>query len=42
VLLGLDELAADTVRVKALAGGGEEDVPAAGLAAWLGARNGQV
>ncbi len=38
VLLGLEELPADAVRVRALAGGGEEDVPAAGLAAWLGAR----
>ena len=40
VLLGLDELPADTVRVKALAGGGEEDVAAAGLATWLTARTG--
>jgi histidyl-tRNA synthetase len=38
VLLGLEELPADAVRVRALAGGGEEDVPAAGVAAWLGAR----
>ena len=38
VLLGLEELPTDTVRVRALAGGGEEDVPAAGLAAWLSAR----
>ena len=38
VLLGLDELPPDTVRVKALAGGGEEDLPAAGLTAWLTAR----
>jgi len=37
VLLGLAELPADMVRVKTLAGGGEEDVPAAGLAAWLAA-----
>ncbi len=37
VLLGLEELPADTVRVKTLAGGGEEDVAAAGLAAWLAA-----
>jgi histidyl-tRNA synthetase len=37
VLLGLEELPAGTVRVRALAGGGEEDVPAAGLAAWLAA-----
>ena len=35
VLVGLEELPADAVRVRALAGGGEEDVPAAGLAAWL-------
>jgi len=38
VLLGLEELPPETVRVKALAGGGEEDVPAAGVAAWLTAR----
>jgi histidyl-tRNA synthetase len=38
VLLGLEELPADTLRVRALAGGGEEDVPTAGLAAWLSAR----
>ena len=42
VLLGLDELPAETVRVKTLAGGGDEDVPAAGLAAWLRARTGRV
>jgi histidyl-tRNA synthetase len=42
VLLGLEELPADMVRVKALAGGGEEDVPAAGLAAWFDARKGDT
>ncbi len=35
VLLGLEELPPDLVRVRSLAGGGEEDVAAAGLAAWL-------
>jgi histidyl-tRNA synthetase len=38
VFLGLEELPPDTVRIKTLAGGGEEDVPAAALAAWLAAR----
>jgi histidyl-tRNA synthetase len=38
VLLGLEGQPPDTVRVKGLAGGGEEDVPAAALAGWLTAR----
>jgi histidyl-tRNA synthetase len=38
VLLGLEELAPGTVRARSLSDGGEEDVPAAGLAAWLAAR----
>ena len=35
VLLGLDEVAPDHVRVRAMAGGGEQDVPSAGLAGHL-------
>jgi histidyl-tRNA synthetase len=37
-LLGLDELAADQVRLRTLDGGGEEDVAAVGLPALLAAR----
>lgn len=40
VLLGLDELPSDAARVKALTGGGEEDVPVADLAPWLRRRLG--
>jgi len=42
VLLGLEELPPEAVRVKSLFGGGEEDVPWAGLAAWLGERAGST
>jgi histidyl-tRNA synthetase len=38
VFLGLEELAAGTVRVKDLADGAEEDVTTSGLTAWLSAR----
>ena len=38
VMLGLDELGADRVRLRTMNGGGEEDVAAAGLAALLAAR----
>ncbi len=38
VLLGLDELAEDVVRVKDLTGGGEEDIAAADLPAHVAAR----
>jgi histidyl-tRNA synthetase len=41
VLLGLDELTADHVRLRAMDGGGEEDVAAAGLAEYLAARLGK-
>jgi histidyl-tRNA synthetase len=41
VLLGLDELDADRVRVRTMDGGGEEDAPAAGLAALLAERLGK-
>jgi histidyl-tRNA synthetase len=41
VLLGLDELGADRVRLRAMDGGGEEDLAAAGLAAELAARLGK-
>ena len=39
VLLGLDELGAGLVRLRTMAGGGEEDLAAAGLAALLAARS---
>ncbi len=38
VMLGLDGLGADRVRLRTMDGGGEEDVAAAGLAALLAAR----
>jgi len=38
VLLGLDELGPDLVRLRTMDGGGEEDLAAAGLAALLAAR----
>ena len=38
VLLGLDELTGDVVRLKDLAGGGQEDVAAADLPALVAAR----
>ena len=41
VLLGLDELGADRVRLRTMDGGGEEDLAAAGLAAGLAARLGK-
>ena len=41
VLLGLDELGADRVRLRTMDGGGEEDLAAAGLAAQLAARLGK-
>ncbi len=41
VLLGLDGLGADRVRLRTMDGGGEEDVVAAGLAALLVARLGK-
>ena len=41
VLLGLDELGAGLVRLRTMAGGGEEDLAAAGLAALLAARLGK-
>lgn len=41
VLLGLDELGAGLVRLRTMAGGGEEDLAAAGLAALLAARVGK-
>jgi len=41
VLLGLDELGADRVRLRTMDGGGEEDLAAAGLAALLAARLGR-
>ena len=41
VLLGLDELGAGLVRLRTMAGGGEEDLAAAGLAAQLAARLGK-
>jgi histidyl-tRNA synthetase len=41
VLLGLDELGADRARVRAMDGGGEEDLAVAGLAARLAARLGK-
>ena len=40
VLLGLDELVGDSVRLKDLAGGGEEDVAAADLPALVAGRLG--
>ncbi len=42
VLLGLDELGAGRARLKAMAGGAEEDLAAADLAAVIGARLGRV
>ena len=41
MLLGLDELGADRVRLRTMDGGGEEDLAAAGLAAQLAARLGK-
>ncbi len=41
VLLGLDGLGADRVRLRTMDGGGEEDLDAAGLAALLAARLGK-
>jgi len=41
VLLGLDELGTDRVRLRTMDGGGEEDLAAAGLAAQLAARLGK-
>jgi histidyl-tRNA synthetase len=41
VLSGLDELAAGSVRLRAMDGGGEEDVPAAGLAGLVRTRLGK-
>ena len=41
VLLGLDELGADRVRLRTMDGGGEEDLATAGLAALLAARLGK-
>jgi len=41
VLLGLDELGAERARVRAMDGGGEEDLAVAGLAARLAARLGK-
>ncbi len=41
VLLGLDELGTDRVRLRTMDGGGEEDLAAAGLAAGLAARLGK-
>jgi histidyl-tRNA synthetase len=38
---GLEELGSDTVRLRAMDGGGEEDVPAAGLAALVRSRLGK-
>jgi histidyl-tRNA synthetase len=38
---GLEELGSDTVRLRAMGGGGEEDVPAAGLAALVRTRLGK-
>jgi histidyl-tRNA synthetase len=40
-LCGLEELGSDTVRLRAMDGGGEEDVPAAGLAALVRTRLGK-
>jgi histidyl-tRNA synthetase len=40
-LCGLEELGSDTVRLRAMDGGGEEDVPAAGLAALVRSRLGK-
>ncbi len=40
VLVGLEELGAERVRVRLMDGGGEEDVPVAGLAALVAARLG--
>jgi histidyl-tRNA synthetase len=40
-LCGLEELGSDTVRLRAMDGGGEEDVPAAGLAALVRSRLGR-
>jgi histidyl-tRNA synthetase len=41
VLLGLEELGAERVRLRTMDGGGEEDLAAAGLAALLAARLGK-
>ena len=41
VLLGLDEVGADLVRLRTMDGGGEEDLAAAGLAALVAARLGK-